>query len=206
MNKELNVLSESVARNTGEESILVTKAKEFLSLLKEQKDDLNVRQAKNAIECIIEKEYWRKKGFEICDMQKEGNIGYGVESPHLYGTTNLFKWAKNSKVFNCDKQPEIDRWVLKIRFGTGAYIFGDDYDIETFDAFFKELIETYKPEFIDNVNNELLWYIEDTNAPKAASGLTQIYDKYFKKHKEKGKQYEIERLEAELSRLKGGSK
>ena len=206
MSKELNVLLENVARNTGEESVLVTKAKEFLALLKEQKEDCNVRQAKNVIECIIEKEHWRKKGFEICDMQKEGSIGYGVESPHLFGSTHLFKWTKNSIICNCDKQPEIDRWLLCISFSTGAYIFGDDYDTETFDAFFKELIKTYKPEFIDYPNNKLFWYIEDTNAPKAASSLTQVYDKYLEKHQDKGKQYEIERLQAELDRLKGNKK
>ena len=73
------------------------------------------------------------------------------------------------------KQP-VDEWIYSISFGTGAYIFGEDYDgqQQLFQDFFEEL-RTYKPDYEDLHNHCLYWKVE--NAKKIMGKFREILNK-----------------------------
>lgn len=95
------------------------------------------------------------------------------------------------------EQPK-NEWLYTIRFTCGAYIFGDSYPQETFNAFFNEL-KSFGPKYIDSANKSL-YFTED----KAKA----VYDNFwpiFKKYKALvGEELKVKRkaeLEKELAML-----
>lgn len=133
--------------------------------------------------------------------------GQNAESSNFYGQCDIYdvcyitKWSERCKVFNSKEQPKVNRLIYSLRFNTGAYIFGNDYDTELFDEFFEKL-KTYKPDFVDPLNHCLYWYIE--NAKPINNKINSLYKVYLKKHFNRQKEGEIQRLEKELKRLKEG--
>ena len=72
----------------------------------------------------------------------------------------VFMDGENRKIAWPDdgRQPK-DEWLYVISFPTGAYIFGRDYPIKTFEAFFQELRQ-YSPKYTDS-KNKALYYTPD---------------------------------------------
>ena len=99
-----------------------------------------------------------------------------------------------------DKQP-VDEWLYQLHFGTGAYIFGEDYEGQQrlFQDFFEEL-RTYKPDYEDLHNHCLYWKIE--NAKEIMENYMVILNKYCERNRNELKSRKIEKLEKELQKLK----
>lgn len=137
---------------------------------------------------LAETEYVTFGSYEIISYFKDGykckEGGYG----------RSIAWPEE------DKQP-VNEWIYSIGFSTGAYIFGQDYDgqQQLFKDFFEEL-RTYKPDYEDLHNNRLYWKAE--NAKEIMSQFNVILNKYHDKNREELKEREINKLEAELSKLK----
>ena len=89
--------------------------------------------------------------------------------------------------------------LLKISFPTGAYVFGDDYDIEFFSEFYKEL-HLVEPKYEDSLNKSLYYSVE--NGKEAYEHYRNTYKKYCDNLAERRKQNRIKQIEKELSQLK----
>lgn len=100
-----------------------------------------------------------------------------------------------------DGRQPLDEWLLQLTFGTGAYIFGDDYEgqRQLFQDFFNEL-KSYKPDFSDSHNNSLYWKLG--NAKNIFTNFNSILKKYNDRNREELKQREIDKLESKLNKLK----
>ena len=97
------------------------------------------------------------------------------------------------------RQPE-DEWLYIIGFSTGAYFFGEHYPATLFSKFWKELVGL-KPKYIDTANHCL--YFSHDNAAHAQTELRTILKKYSGMVKEDKRRMDIEKLESELTKLKG---
>jgi hypothetical protein len=95
------------------------------------------------------------------------------------------------------RQPE-DELLFTVSFGTGAYIFGDDYPVELFKEFFLEL-KSYSPKYIDTVNKCL--YFSMDNAKEIFNKYPEILKKWHEKNKEDAKERKIKKLKDELEKL-----
>lgn len=96
-----------------------------------------------------------------------------------------------------DKQPD-NELLLNFSFGTGAYIFGEEYLPSLFDEFFKEL-KTYGPKYGDSFNKNLYFTLD--NASDVFENYHKIFDKYQKSYRKKAIEAKKEKLEQELSAL-----
>ena len=98
------------------------------------------------------------------------------------------------------KQP-VDEWVYSVQFGTGAYIFREDYEgqQQLFKDFFEEL-RTHKPDYEDLHNNNLYWKVE--NAKEVMSQFKVILSRYKDRNRDELKAREIKKLEDKLANLK----
>lgn len=97
------------------------------------------------------------------------------------------------------RQPE-DEWLLAITYPTGAYIFGDDYQKETFARYFDELKE-FNPKYVDDVNHRL--YYADDVAKVVYEKVEEIYKKYRAAAEENRKANKIQVLKKQLEQLEG---
>jgi len=95
---------------------------------------------------------------------------------------------------NMDEKPK-NEMLLSIQFPTGAYIFGENYDKELFDEFYKEL-KTYSPKFCDDLNHYLYYSLE--NASKIYNDYEDIYKKYRDKYNSKFYKRKIDELKNEI--------
>jgi hypothetical protein len=98
-----------------------------------------------------------------------------------------------------DGSQPLNEWCLEITFGTGAYIFGDDYPVNIFQDFFNEL-KTLNHKFIDSQNHCIYWTLEE--AGNVLEKLPEIIKKYVELNKEDFKNRKIKKLEDELNKLK----
>lgn len=98
-----------------------------------------------------------------------------------------------------DKQPH-NEWIYNVSFGTGAYIFGDDYEGQQsiFQAFFNEL-KSYNPDYSDTPNKGLYWKIE--NAKEIVNKFKEILNKYKELNRQELKNRKIAKLRNELESL-----
>lgn len=94
-------------------------------------------------------------------------------------------------------QPE-NEWLLKVGFPTGAYIFGDAYPQETFNAFFVEL-KSYQPKFCDTANHCL--YFTKDNAKAVYENFYPILKKYQGMVADEVKEQRKQKLMKELEQL-----
>lgn len=92
--------------------------------------------------------------------------------------------------------------LLCIRFPTGAYIFGDEYDTEYFYEFYEE-VKIIKPKYEDEINNKLFYSFENDIAFKAYEHYKNTLFKYQERYKERKKNRRIEKLKNELKKLEG---
>ena len=92
------------------------------------------------------------------------------------------------------KQPD-DEWLYRIGFSTGAYIFGESYPTDTFNAFFDEL-KTYNPKYTDTHNHCL--YFTAEHALKVHDQYKSIIQKYREMADCEIRESKIRNLKAEL--------
>ena len=135
-----------------------------------------------------ESDYYRINTFETISYFKDGYVckknGYG----------RSISWSEGNK------QP-VDEWIYEVGFGTGAYIFGEDYDLQTqiFQDFFEEL-RIHKPDYEDLHNHNLYWKVE--NAKEIMGKFREILNKYMDRNKDELKGRKIAQLEEKLKALK----
>lgn len=60
------------------------------------------------------------------------------------------------------RQPE-DEWLLAVTYPTGAYVFGADYQEETFKQYFNEL-KKFEPKYVDEANHNLYYTADKAKA------------------------------------------
>ncbi len=95
------------------------------------------------------------------------------------------------------RQPE-DEWLLAIRYPTGAYIFGEDYQQATFNEYFNELRE-FEPKYVDQANH-CLYYTAD-KAKAVYEKIDEIFKKYRAIAEDNRKAGKIEALKKQLAEL-----
>ena len=100
------------------------------------------------------------------------------------------------------KDPD-GEFLLHIRFSTGAYFFGKEYDKDLFKCFWKEL-ESYEPSFKDRTNRSL--YFSKEKAGKVLQNYDQIVKKHRDLYKSEADKRRAAELRAELEKLEGSSK
>lgn len=120
-------------------------------------------------------------------------IHFGDKSIGLYGEKyrRTISWSADGK------QPT-DEYLFVLNISRGAYIFGNDYPEDFFQKFWLEL-KSYKPDYIDEVNNRLYWKLE--NAKDAFNNYDSILEKYYKLNKEDIKRRRIKKMKKELEKL-----
>ena len=123
--------------------------------------------------------------FRIADGLTAGTFGGN--------TRRSISWEDEAKDPNGE-------FLLCVSFSTGAYFFGEDYDVNFFKAFFQEL-ETYGPSFKDSVNKNLYFTKEK------AGVFLQEYSEIVKKHRElyrgEADKRKAKKLREELQKLEG---
>lgn len=96
-------------------------------------------------------------------------------------------------------QPE-DEWLFVISYPTGAFIFGEDYQQETFKQYFEEL-KGFSPKYVDTVNHNL--YYADDVAKVVFEKVDELLKKYHAIAEENRKEAKIEALKKQLEALEG---
>lgn len=96
-------------------------------------------------------------------------------------------------------QPE-DEWLFVISYPTGAYIFGEDYQQETFKQYFDEL-KGFEPKYVDTANHNL-YYTAD-KAKAVFEKVDEVFKKYRAIAEENRKEAKIEALKKQLEALEG---
>ncbi len=111
----------------------------------------------------------------------------------LYGTKHnrTISWSDDGE------QPK-DEWLLAVTYPTGAYIFGEDYQKETFAQYFDELKE-FEPKYVDTVNH-CLYYTAD-KAKAVYDEVGEITKKYRAIAEENRKASKIDALKKQLEVL-----
>ena len=120
---------------------------------------------------------------------KVGDNRYIAKYGKKYNRT--ISWSEDGK------QPE-DEWLLAITYPTGAYIFGEDYQTETFKQYFDELKE-FEPKYVDTVNH-CLYYTAD-KAKAVYDKIGEIYKKYRAGAEDNRKESKIQALRKQLEEL-----
>jgi hypothetical protein len=120
-------------------------------------------------------------------------------SLHEYVNIGLYghKYRRTIGISDTGEQPE-DELLLVIHFSTGPYTFSEDYPVDFFYKFFKELIDL-KPKYTDIRNNSLYFTME--TASNAFNNFKLIYDKYLKLNEEDYKKRKIQKMKEELEKL-----
>lgn len=151
-------------------------------------------------------EWYEKYGLKIDHSYKPYSYNYfniddyicfsefkDAEQDKEKGSGKFISWSDDGR------QPK-DEWLLNLRFSTGAYIFGNDYDYQKqlSQDFFDEL-KSYKPDYSDAVNKNLYWKLE--NAKPIYENFYEILNRYKERNKSEFKQREADKLRKRLAEL-----
>lgn len=185
---------------------MTTKAalQELLDVLQKHSDTFNsIHELDIEHSVIIEIQKCNVSEMFDIDLSKCYTYGNGYFKPKwddyhyicIYGEkyNRTISWSDDGR------QPE-DEWLYQLSFSTGAYIFGGDYPIETFNDFFGEL-KSYEPKYVDTAN-KCLYYTPD-KAKAVYEAFDGIYEKYRSLVGEEMKKRRIETLKTELEKLEG---
>lgn len=130
------------------------------------------------------------------------NIAYGGSSyvpKKAYDEwTRIALHSKGSISYSDDGRQPDDEWLFRIQFTTGAYIFGQSYPTETFNAFWEEL-KSYNPAYCDTANHSI--YFRDDVAKVVYDNFWDIFSKYKSIVGEELKAKRKKELEDELAKL-----
>lgn len=126
----------------------------------------------------------------------------------LYGNKYLIKFAEGGSAnitWPDDGKQPLPGWYLRFSFSSGAYIFGGDYPVKSFNGFFEEL-KSFGATHSDTNNNSLYFSLE--RSPEAArqayAQYQGIYEKWYKEAKKEVLNARIAKAEEELNKLRSG--
>lgn len=151
----------------------------------------------------------RKSKIHLFGIELKEKYGLNVEPGNIssldwnrfgdYLSIGLFgeKYRRTISWSDDGKQPE-DELMIHLSFGTGPYIFGDDYPTELFKEFWQEL-QTYNPKYSDTVNKGLYFSLD--GGAKIFNEFKGILKKYYELNKEDSKKRKIKKLQDELAKL-----
>jgi hypothetical protein len=175
---------------------------------KDNKDDL-LDEIKNKIENRLQSIEWKEKYNITVPLDTDFTRNY-FKLSNSYGNL-YFSYYDDAKQehesgkggryigWSDDGSQPLNEWLLSISFGTGAYIFGDDYPVEMFQNYFNEL-KTLNHKFIDSANYYIYWTLEE--AGNVLIQLPIITQKYIELNNKDSKVRKIKKLEEELNKLK----
>lgn len=158
--------------------------KRLLEQLNELEDDYEVRSFEDKIEKKLEVIKY-KETYDIDLKERDFNSLDNVFIDRFKGDIRI---GYVKRIFNSDKQPKEQEKLFSFSYPTGPYIFGggsfssfDNYDIETFNEFFEELMK-YGYKYIDGLNHKLYFEIEDgvrlfKDYPEICKKYQEIWDK-----------------------------
>jgi len=145
---------------------------------------------------IIREEIQDSFGINLSNCYDYGTTYFKVDNDKYiakYGSkySRTISWSVDGK------QPK-DDWLLAVTYPTGAYIFGEDYQKETFAQYFDELKE-FEPKYVDEVNH-CLYYTAD-KAKALYEKVDEILNKYKVISEDNRKASKIEMLKKQLKEL-----
>jgi hypothetical protein len=170
--------------------VVIDKRKELL------KDDYDVRSILKTLKRL---NIQRRFGVPLTEASPDW---YHVGYQGSYGTYVGYFGEPYKRTISwpdSDQQPE-NEWLFVISFPTGGYIFGDEYPIETFREFFKEL-KGFGPKYCDTAN-KTLYFTEEVSA-EVYSKFQGVFKKYKNMVQEELKRKRITELQKELEKLNG---
>lgn len=132
----------------------------------------------------------------------QGGSSYSVERAYDDWTRVALFGDKSISWSDDGSQPD-DEWLFRISFGCGAYIFGEAYPVDTFNAFFNEL-KSYSPKYVDSMNHGL--YFTEEHAKAVYDNFWDIFNKYKAKVADEVKEQRKQKLLEELEKLNGEGK
>lgn len=168
------------------------------SCAKEVKLDSSIDISYKLEQLITREEIQESFGINLTNCRESGDtyfkVGYEQFIAKFGGDTNrTISWSDD------DTQPK-NAWLFVISYPTGAYIFGDDYQQETFKKYFDEL-KGFEPEYVDTVNHKL-YYTAD-KAKAVFEKVDEVFKKYRAIAEENRKESKIEALKKQLEALEG---
>ena len=126
----------------------------------------------------------------IDDFERFGDMG------DAYGCAHIYKFPSGKWGYYNDRVDPATRY-LEIRFSSGAYFFGDDYDTELFNEFFALLSSDTNPLCIDTPNHALLY--AEVDSKQALAKLKELVVIYRKKYEARFKERRVKELERQLA-------
>ena len=164
--------------------------------------------------CVVSQSRYSRLHEELDRHQLSENFDIPVDALSLVGdewynvytypeTTHIGMYGKGRGEISWPdggEQPS-NEWLYVVKFPTGAYIFGEDYPKETFNAFFSEL-KAFNPKYTDTANSAL--YFDGKNAGEVYRNLKDIYLKHKAEVQKELDKKRIAKLKAELEKLEGG--
>lgn len=174
---------------------------EILDVMEKNKDAIKARRSidiRSRIKDLI-KMFAVFSEFSICveDRQEASGGTYYKISEYqfigLYGEDHrrTVSWLDDGE------QPE-NEWLYCFSFSTGAYIFGQDYPMKTFNGFFNKL-KSYEPKYCDSNNHSM--YFSKENAAAVHDDFKSIMDEYREVAKAEFKKNRAKKLREELTHL-----
>ena len=163
----------------------------------EFKDDYEIQKIKGTLALLKMQERFGIP-LESCN-----SLQYCVKGSYDNWTHVALYGEGNRQVSYLDKgyeQPN-NEWLYCIQFTCGAYIFGDSYPTETFNAMWEEL-KSYDPKYVDT-NNHCIYFTED-KAKAVYDAFWGILKKYKGLVKDELLRKRKKELELELAKLNEG--
>lgn len=184
-------------------SSLIEQAEELKNIFLEENEKSCISRMDDVLNdlSLVREKCFLKENFNVnikiwCTTH-HGGCYYDVED--MPTDVQVIYWDERCEVFNSEPQPEPGRWLIKFKYPTGAYIFGNDYCYDLFQDFFEELKTTFKYDFIDPINHTLYFYME--NSKEIVDNYHEIFRKYKAKYKEYSVKAEKKKLQARLKEL-----
>lgn len=184
-------------------SSLIEQVKELKNIFSEEDEKSCISRMDDVLNdlALVREKCFLKENFNIdikiyCTTYSSGRY-YDVKD--MPTDVQVVYWGEHCEVFNSKSQPEPGRWLIKFKYPTGAYIFGNNYCRDLFYDFFEELKTTFKYDFIDPVNDTLYFYLE--NSKEIVDNYHEIFRKYKAKYKEYSVKAEMKKLQDRLKEL-----
>jgi hypothetical protein len=177
--------------------------KNVLAIMEEHKDafcndyELDIRDLLKSK--ILVSEIANDFGINIMCLR----LGYVSTYFKLNDYCSIGLWGEDHRrtiSWSDDGSQPVNEWLYQISFPTGAYIFGEHYPTESFNAFFEEL-RTFAPKYSDS-NNHNLYFTKDT-AKNVHTAFNELMKKYRELAVAEYKKIQIRKLEEQLETLKG---
>lgn len=147
---------------------------------------------------ITREEIQESFGIDLKNCYEYGTTYFSLRDDKFIGKYGS-KYNRTIAWSDDDTQPE-DEWLFVISYPTGAFIFGEDYQQETFKQYFDEL-KGFEPEYVDTANHNL-YYTAD-KAKAVFEKVDEVFKKYRTIAEENRKDAKIAVLKKQLEELEG---